>query len=126
MSDKRAPALTAEQWQSRDYRQVARDLDHWAKETASSRADDPTEYVAKLGLDDAGSVLAMNRAHDQVRVPPPARFALAALALADQPFGFTRADATLVRRAAETVDDTEVAAALGDLGDRLEALLSPE
>ena len=125
MRDKRAPALTPEQWQARDYRQLAKELDDWAKQTAPSQADDATEYVAKLGLDSAGSVVVMNRAHDQVRVPPPARFALAALALVDRPFGFTHADVAQVRRAAETVDDTKLAAALGGLGDRLEALLPP-
>jgi hypothetical protein len=124
MRDKRAPALTPEQWQARDYRQLATELDHWAKQTAPGQ-DDATEYVAKLGLDSAGSVLVMNRAHDQVHVPPPARFALAAFALVDQPFGFTHADVARVRQAAETASDTELAAALGDLGDRLEALLPP-
>jgi hypothetical protein len=33
----------------------------------------------------------MNRAHDRVLVPPPARAPLAAFALAEQAFGFTSA-----------------------------------
>ncbi len=100
------PALTTEQWVSRDYRQVARALDRWAQEGAApGRADDTTEYVAKLGLNGTGSVIVMSRAHDQVLVPPPARAALAALALAEQPFGFTQADVTTLRRAAELVQD---------------------
>ncbi len=126
MSNKSRPALTAEQWESRDYRQVARDLDSWAKEGAGpGRADDSTEYVAKLGLNSTGSVIVMNRAHERVLVPPPARHALAAFALAEQPFGFTHADVAAVRRAAETAQDKKIAAALGNLGDRLEALLPP-
>ncbi len=126
MSNKAGPALTPEQWESRDYRQVARDLDSWAKEGAApGHAGDLTEYVAKLGLNSAGSVIVMNRAHDRVLVPPPARRALAAFALAEQPFGFTHADVTAVRRAAETARDKEIATVLGDLRVRLEALLPP-
>ncbi|HJR17067.1 MAG TPA: hypothetical protein VJ808_09460, partial [Gemmatimonadales bacterium] len=86
MSNQLAPALTPDQWDARDYRQKAAELDQWAKSTAQ-RAEDPNEYVAKLGLDDNGCVIVMNRAHDRALVPPPARPALAALALADQPFG---------------------------------------
>ena len=119
------PALTAEQWESRDYRQVARDLDRWAEEAGSGRADDSTEYVAKLGLDDAGRVLVMNRAHDRVVVPPPARLPLAAFALLEQPFGFREADVAALRRAARASGESDLAAALGDLADRLAALLPP-
>lgn len=126
MSNTSAPALTAEQWESRDYRQVARDLDRWAKEgTGPGRTDDATEYVAKLGLADTASVILMNRAHDRVLVPPPARRALAALALFEQPSGFTHADVAAVRRAGETAQDEQLTATLGSLGDRLEALLPP-
>jgi hypothetical protein len=126
MSNKAMLALTPEQWASQDYRQVARELDRWAQEGAApGRADDATEYVAKLGINSTGSVIAMNRAHDQVLVPPPARSALAALALAEQPFGFTHADVAALRRAAEMIQDQEFAAVLGDLGDRLAALLPP-
>jgi hypothetical protein len=125
MPEKRPSALTAEQWETRDYRQLARALDLWAKEAAPDQADDATEYVAKVGLDSAGSVIVMNRAHDRVRIPPPARLALAAFTLVDQPFGFTHADAARVRRAAEAVSDRELAAALVDLGERLAALLPP-
>ena len=67
--------LTPAEWQDRDYRQPARDLDQWAKSQSGAREDDPTEYVAKLGLNPAGSVIVMNRAHDRVLVPPPARAA---------------------------------------------------
>lgn len=118
------PALTPEQWESRDYRQVARDLDGWA-EKAGSGAEDTTEYVAKLGLDNTGSVVAMNRAHDRVLIPPPARPALAAFVLAEQPFGFRGADVVALRRAAKAARDADLAAALGDLADRLAALLPP-
>jgi hypothetical protein len=126
MSDNSSPALTPEQWEARDYRQAARDLDSWAKaRTAQAPADDPTEYVAKLGLNESGSVIVMSRAHDRVLVPPPARAALAAFALAEQPFGFTPADVEAVRRAAEITQDNAVVAALRDLGRRLQALLPP-
>jgi hypothetical protein len=126
MSNIASPALTPEQWDSRDYRQSARDLDRWAQEGAApGRGDDATEYVAKLGLNQTGSVIAMNRAHDRVLVPPPARHVLAALALVEQPFGFTSADLAAIRRAADVVPDRDIAASLRDLGERLAALLPP-
>lgn len=126
MPNKVRPTLTPDQWESRDYRQTARDLDAWAHGQAGpSRDHDSTEYVAKLGLDGSASVVVMNRAHDRVLVPPPARAALAAFALAEEPFGFTHADLAAVRQAAASAADPGTATALGDLGDRLEALLSP-
>jgi len=118
-----SPAPTPEQWQARDYRQSARDLDAWAKDHAAARDDDTTEYVAKLGLNPAGSVVAMNRAHDQVLIPPPARAPLAAFALADQPFGFTLADVELVEHAADQRGDEPAAAGLRDLARRIKDLL---
>jgi hypothetical protein len=124
MPDPHAPALTPEQWEARDYRQAARDLDRWAKDnTAQAGEHDSTEYVAKLGLDASGSVIAMSRAHDRVLVPPPARPALAAFALHGQPFGFSHEDVAVLRRAAETSPDGPTAGALRDLGERLRALL---
>lgn len=126
MSDQSSPALTPEQWEARDYRQAARELDSWAKaRTGSVRADDSTEYVAKIGLDEGGSVIVMNRAHDRVLVPPPARAVLAALALVEQPFGFTSADVEALERAVEVSQDEAVATALLDLSRRLRALLPP-
>lgn len=126
MPNKAPPALTPEQWASQDYRQLARDLDRWANEGAApGRGDDSTEYVAKLGINATGSVIVMNRAHDRVLVPPPARAALAAFALAEQPFGFTHADVAALRRAVEMIQDPEFSTTLGELGDRLAALLSP-
>jgi hypothetical protein len=126
MSDTSSPALTPEQWEARDYRQVAAELDRWAGgRAASARADDATEYVAKIGLDSGGSVIVMNRAHDRVLVPPPARAALAAFALLDQPFGFTAADVQALRRAGELTGDAAVGEALRDVSRRLEALLPP-
>jgi hypothetical protein len=98
-------ALAPEQWQDRDYRPRAADVDAWATQTADRQAtDDATQYVAKLGLTAAGDgVIIMSRAHETVLVPPPARHALAALALYEQPYGFTRADRDDLRRAAEWV-----------------------
>ena len=119
------PALTPEQWEARDYRQSARDLDNWAKSQSGAPAEDTTEYVAKLGLNPAGSVVVMNRAHDRVLIPPPARAPLAAFALAGQPFGFTGADVELAQRAASTIGDQEAAAALRDLAHRIQDLLPP-
>jgi hypothetical protein len=119
------PALTPEQWEARDYRQSARDIDSWAKSEGGADQDDATEYVAKLGLSATGSVIAMNRAHDRVLIPPPARAALAALALAGQPFGFTPADVRTVLDAAERAEGETAAAALRDLGQRLQSLVPP-
>lgn len=120
-----APALTPEQWEARDYRQLARDLDGWAKSHTGAREDDVTEFVAKLGLNQAGSVVVMNRAHDRVLVPPPARAPLAAFALAEQPFGFTAADVELLQVAAARSEDPGAVAALRDLGQRIQGLLPP-
>jgi hypothetical protein len=125
MSDQPHPALTPEQWEGRDYRQVAREIDDWAKQAGRQSAHDSTEYVAKLGLDESGSVIVMNRAHDRVLVPPPARAALAALALAEQPFGFSRADVAALRSAAESARNAGIATSLRSLAVRLEALLPP-
>jgi len=119
------PALTPDQWEARDYRQPARDLDNWAKSQSGAREDDASEYVAKLGLNDTGSVIVMNRAHDRVLVPPPARAPLAAFALAEQPFGFTPADVALVEATAAQSQNPGAAAALRDLGLRIRDLLSP-
>jgi hypothetical protein len=125
MSNTALPALTPEQWEARDYRQSARELDSWAKARGGTGEDDATEYVAKLGLTESGSVVAMNRAHDRVLIPPPARAALAALALAEQPFGFTPADVQAVLQAAERAADEAAAAALRNLGQRLQSLMPP-
>lgn len=125
MTNAVSPALTPEQWEARDYRQSASELDRWARERPEAGDEDSTEYVAKLGLSDAGSVIVMNRSHDRALVPPPARAALAALALADQPFGFTPEDVRVVESAARQVADAAAAGALRDLGRRLRALLPP-
>lgn len=121
MSNRSVPALTREEWEARDYRQSARDLDSWAQ--AHDSKEDTTEYVAKLGLSESDSVIAMNRSHDRVLIPPPARAALAAFALAEQPFGFTRADIQGVLDAAERAEDQAAATALRDLGRRIQALV---
>jgi hypothetical protein len=126
MSDKISPALSPEQWEARDYRQPARELDDWAKRQAGKTPeDDATEYVAKIGLSEKGSVILMNRAHDRVLVPPPARAVLAAFALMDQPFGFTQKDVAALRKVAELgkQEDKSAAMALRGLADRIAALL---
>jgi hypothetical protein len=123
MANDSQPALTPEQWEAKDYRQSARDLDRWSEAQPGTNGDDATEYVAKLGLSDSGSVIVMNRAHDRVLVPPPARAALAAFALVQQPFGFTAADVQVVLRAADQVDDASVQTELRALADRLQGLL---
>jgi len=117
------PALTPEQWEAKDYRQPARDLDRWATAQPGASGDDATEYVAKLGLSESGSVVVMNPSHDQVLVPPPARAALAAFALAEQPFGFTSADVEAVRRAADRADGPAAQTALRELAGRLQSLI---
>jgi hypothetical protein len=123
MPDEFPPALTPDQWEARDYRQAARELDNWAKQAAPHSAEDSTEYVAKLGLNENGSVIVMNRAHDRVLVPPPARAALAAFALAEQPFGFSQADVVALGTAAEAAQDAGIARSLQSLAERLQALL---
>jgi hypothetical protein len=125
MPNTQAPALTPDQWEARDYRQSARDLDDWAKSQSEAHEEDATEYVAKLGLNPAGSVVVMNRAHDRVLIPPPARAPLAAFALAEQPFGFAQADVELLQRTAARSNDQQAAAALRDLGQRIHDLLPP-
>jgi hypothetical protein len=125
MPHTRAPALTPDQWEARDYRQSARVLDEWAKSRNDSREHDSTEYVAKVGLDSSGAVVLMNRTHDRVLVPPPARAPLAAFALADQSFGFTPADVELLQAAVARTDDPKAAAALRDLAERIGDLLPP-
>jgi hypothetical protein len=126
MTEKSSTGLTPEQWESRDYRQAARDLDAWAKARAGGEpAHDATEYVAKIGLDESGSVIVMSRAHDRVLVPPPARPILAAFALVDQPFGFSTTDLDTLERAAAGTQDSGLATALRNLGERLRALLPP-
>jgi hypothetical protein len=125
MTNESPLALTPEQWEARDYRQTARDLDRWAEAQSKAADDDTTEYVAKLGLDQSGSVIIMNRAHDRVLVPPPARPALAAFALAEQPFGFRHSDVSAVVQAAERAGDSGAEGALRDLAGRLRALLPP-
>ncbi|MFL5494754.1 MAG: hypothetical protein ACJ8DC_10275 [Gemmatimonadales bacterium] len=124
MPDNAEPALTPEQWDAHDYRQSARDLDLWAKENAGSTGDhDKTEYVAKLGLTGEGCVVVMNRAHDRVLVPPPARLALAAFALAEHPGGFAAADVAALRAAAEASPDPSAGTALRSLAERVQALI---
>jgi hypothetical protein len=125
MPNASSPALSPEQWEARDYRQAAREIDNWARSQSAAAADDATEYVAKLGLNGSGSVIVMNRAHDRVLIPPPARAPLAALALAEQPFGFTPADIQAVLQAAERTEDEGAATELRDLGQRIQALLPP-
>jgi hypothetical protein len=123
MSNMSSAALTPEQWEARDYRQVARELDAWAKTEGTAAEDDATEYVAKLGLSGSSSVIVMNRSHDRVLVPPPARAPLAAFALAEQPFGFTPADIQALLQAAERTGDEGAAPGLRDLARRIQALL---
>jgi len=126
MPDEIPPALTPEQWEARDYRQAAHELDSWAKKAERPADDDSTEYVAKLGLSENGCVIVMNRSHDRVSVPPPARAALAAFALAEQPFGFSQADIKALRATAEAGQNAGIARTLRSLAARLQALLPPE
>jgi hypothetical protein len=125
MPDTIPPALSPEQWEARDYRQAARELDSWAKTAEPRSEDDSTEFVAKLGLSENGSVIAMNRAHDRVLVPPPARAALAAFALAEQPFGFSQADVAALGAAADAAQNAGIANSLRSVAARLKALLPP-
>jgi hypothetical protein len=124
MPEKPSAVLTPEQWEARDYRQAARELDSWAQK-AGAQGHDSTEYVAKLGLDESGSVIVMNRAHDRVLVPPPARPTLAAFALVELPSGFSASDAEVLERAAADTEDNSIATALRDLRARVQALLPP-
>ena len=60
MANESQPALTPEQWEAKDYRQAARDLDRWAEREPAAGDDDATEYVAKLGVNASGSVIAIS------------------------------------------------------------------
>lgn len=131
------PALTQEQWAERDYRPRARDIDAWDREKPERRAaDDSTQHVAKIGISYDGCVTLMSRAHEWVSVPPPARHALAALALEGQPFGFTHDDVDQLHHAADVLSaaagsthESTVpqpsAEALRALAGRIAALLPP-
>ena len=125
MPEPLSPALTPEQWDARDYRQSARELDAWADAEDKAGQDDATEYVAKLGLSQSGAVVVMNRAHDRVLIPPPARAVLAALALMEQPFGFTAGDIEAIRQAADAMTDEGARGALRGLADRIASLVPP-
>jgi hypothetical protein len=117
-------ALGTEEWRDLDYRQSARALDTWSeRKPERRRADDPTQYVAQMGITYDGCVTLMSRAHERVEVPPLARAALAALALHGQPFGFTHDDVRALRRLAD--GPSEAARRLRDIAARLEALLPP-
>lgn len=128
-------ALTPEQWQELDYRQPPRVLDTWDERKPERRPDDdPTQYLAQMGITYDGRVTLMSRAHERVEVPPPARPALAALALHGQPFGFTHDDVRTLRELADRLGasapaglpaPSDAARRLRDLGDRLAALLPP-
>jgi hypothetical protein len=131
-----SPALTPEQWQSLDYRPGAREIDGWAKAKPEHREqDDATQYVAKIGVTYDDCVLLMNRAHESVAVPPPARRALAALDLHGEPFGFTIDDVRTLERAADSVavadragsrvEQARVAEVVRDIARRIAALLPP-
>ena len=62
MPDRYVPALTPEQWEARDYRQAARELDRWAQDDAAHAGDDDsTEYVAKLGLNALQRIIELYR-----------------------------------------------------------------
>ena len=52
MPEEPSAILTPDQWEARDYRQAARELDTWAR-NAGAQGHDSTEYVAKLGLDES-------------------------------------------------------------------------
>ena len=129
-------ALTPEQWRDLDYRQSARALDGWREQKPERRQeDDTTQYVAQMGITYDGCVTLMSRAHERVEAPPPARHALAALALYRQPYGFTHDDARALRQAADVLGPAppgaggpaapETAERLRDIAARLTALLPP-
>jgi len=115
------PALAPAEWEERAYRPRAADVDAWAARTADRQAsDDATQYVAAVRVSAGGEgLVVMSRAHDTVVVPPPARPALAALALAGQPYGFTPADLRELRRAGEWAG--RLAQAAPEAGDRAAA-----
>ena len=116
------PALAPAQWEERAYHPRAADVDAWAARTADRQAsDDATQYVASVRMSEGGEgVVIMSRAHETVVVPPPARRALAALALAGEPHGFTPTDLTELRRAGEWAE--RLARAAPEAGDRAAAV----
>jgi hypothetical protein len=108
------PALTSAEWEDEGYHLV---------EDAGARITSGFLYVQ--GWDDAFCL------HER-------RHALAALALYNQPFGFTREDVKLLREkvgpfnadraiyAYEVAEIRSIEAVIASLADRIEALLPPE
>jgi hypothetical protein len=119
-------ALNADEWQ--DLRASRARLEIW---------DDPRPGSGMLGVEDQGE----DASKGYARVPSEARHALAALALYDQPFGFTWEDVDRLREAVHDIDfshvedveqrrlmelDTRMMRAwMLDLADRIADLLPP-
>lgn len=103
------PALTAEEWASREYRSgESTDVRFFEYEGRELMCID-----AGCDYDDYTAVL-----------EPEHRHAVAALALYGQPFGFTREDAELLRDLEDAPDDQRLA--VSAVRAKIEALLPPE
>jgi hypothetical protein len=126
MNDFTRTALSADEWQ--ELRVSRAHLEIW---------DDPHPGSGMLGVEDQSS----DAPKGYARVPSAARHALAALALHDQPFGFTWEDVDRLREAVNDIDfshitdpdqrrlmelDTRVMRAwMLDLANRIGDLLAP-
>ena len=120
MSETIRPALTREEWGKwtgcGGFRSLERTL------------DDPNELYVR---DSKNGVLVLPDAHFEHGVRGRARHALAALALHQQPFGFTREDVAWLREMVDSDTNPETApvefnAMCLSLAARIEALLPPE
>lgn len=122
MSEPIKPALTEKEWKLESFERTFVETEPYPQTETFSAHLDPGLTVRCEG--------------ESVNVPEGARHALAALALFDQPFGFTREDVRVLREAADR-DDAELQAgnnartdidtvALRSLADRIEALLPSE
>lgn len=102
------PALTPDEWRN----------------LSASRTDGVNAH--DLSIKDYRSGLVwLNVGEQSVRVDDrPSMHAIAALALHEQPFGFSRADVEALRHIAS--DEPKLAPALVNLADRIAALLPPE
>lgn len=105
------PALTEEEWATQGYLDLSGAMGHGVN--------------ARMG-----DVVEVTDGHTLIRVPDELRHALAALALYQQPFGFSREDVVLCRWAAENLrvrdGNPEHWTDLDRLAARLESLLPPE
>jgi hypothetical protein len=108
-------ALTPEEWKTKSVRRFSR--------AAGARNFDlePNGLFVHVGYEET-----MDDAYHIFFSLSEDHYALAALCLHGQPFGFTREDVEMLRYSAENTRDNYAAQDYLSLADRLEALLPPK